>query len=431
VVSLFLAQTFAGPPYGHFIFPDQSSIVRGGVFIVSSVMIALLAGQLHEARSAALQERERYRITLRSIGDAVITTDRNGLITMINAEAERLTGWSVPDALGKPLKIVFRIINEESRRPVDDPVERVFQERRVVGLANHTLLISKDGRETPIEDSAAPITETDDPDVIWGVVLVFKDATQSRRAQLSLEAQARELETRVMDRTLHLQQALKDMETFSYSVAHDIRAPLKTLYTYVDVIREDYGSFLPKPALDHLERMELSAKRLDAITRDLLSFARVSSDSVAVKPLSLRDGVREALLGVPAAATSSVTVEIPDACNLVMGHDAVLQQVLRNLLENACKFVPPGTLPVISITARPEAHYVRLSVKDNGIGIKPEHQEKVFRIFERLNENTYTGTGLGLAIVARAMQKMQGRVGVDSKPGEGSTFWIDLIKASS
>jgi len=229
---------------------------------------------------------------------------------------------------------------------------------------------------------------------------------------------------------MHLQQALKDMETFSYSVAHDIRSPLKTLYSYVDVLREDYGAILPKEALDHLQRMELSTKRLDAITRDLLSFARVSSDSIALRPTFLRAAVGEALLSVPGVSSASVSVEISDEVDRVMAHDAVLQQVLRNLLENACKFVPAGTNPILLIAARQEAHYVRLSIKDNGIGIRPEHQQKVFKMFERIHETTYSGTGLGLAIVARAMQKMQGRIGLASEEGQGSTFWIDLIKAN-
>ena len=137
-------------------------------------------------RTELAEQRERLRITLGSIGDAVITTDPSGTITYLNSVAEDLTGWQTPDAIGKPLEDVFRIINEESRLPAENPVTKVLVRGQVAGLANHTVLIARDGHERSIGDSAAPIRGEHGP--IMGIVLVFRDMTRQREAEREKEA---------------------------------------------------------------------------------------------------------------------------------------------------------------------------------------------------------------------------------------------------
>jgi PAS domain S-box-containing protein len=161
--------------------------------------------ELAATREALVREKELLSTTLASIGDAVIVTDAQGRVTFLNAEAERLTSWKVSEAEGRPLPEVLRIINEQTRKPVENPVEKVLRLGNVVGLANHTLLIAKDGREIPIDDSAAPIRHADGP--VLGVVLVFRDVTVRRAAEAALRRAHDELDGRVKERTLELTRA--------------------------------------------------------------------------------------------------------------------------------------------------------------------------------------------------------------------------------
>ncbi|OPY70368.1 MAG: Wide host range VirA protein [Syntrophorhabdus sp. PtaU1.Bin050] len=166
------------------------------------------------AEKALRESRELFQTTLTSIGDAVIVTDKQGLVTFLNAEAERLTGWASREALGQPLASVFKIINEQSREAVESPVDKVLRMGCVVGLANHTVLISKDGRETPIDDSGAPVKRTDG--TVHGVVLVFRDFTERKASEHALQRAHDELEERVEKRTAELKRQAELLD-----LAHD------------------------------------------------------------------------------------------------------------------------------------------------------------------------------------------------------------------
>lgn len=155
-------------------------------FVLSGLIIVCAIEAMHRARASEASQRILAALTVASIGDAVIATDEKAKVTFLNREAERLTGWSKSEALGQPLTTVFNIINERTRQPADNPVEKVLRTGKVEGLANHTVLVSRDGKETPIDDSAAPIRDGDEP--VAGVVLVFRDVTEQRRAR---EASAR------------------------------------------------------------------------------------------------------------------------------------------------------------------------------------------------------------------------------------------------
>ena len=265
--------------------------------------MSLLMGVMHQMvtrlrnmHKELYEQHEWFRITLKSIGDAVIVTDRNGAVRFMNGEAERLTGWEAAEASQKPLRSIFRIISEESRKTVDDPVEKVFREKRVVGLANHTLLISKNGVEWPIEDSASPIH--DQSDVILGVVLVFHDATELRRNQRSLKARADELEHKVFERTVSLQRTVNDLEAFSYSISHDLRSPLRAMLGYSQALLEDFPE-LPVLATDYLQKIARSAERLDHLVQDLLEFSRISHDEESIAPVDLDRLLRDIVQQYP------------------------------------------------------------------------------------------------------------------------------------
>ena len=388
------------------------------------------------AREALLREKELLATTLASIGDAVIVTNAEGRITFLNTEAERLTKWKNAEASGQQLPKVFTIINEQSRATVEDPVEKVLRLGVVVGLANHTTLIAKDGTEIPIDDSAAPIRQADGP--LFGVVLVFRDVREQRKAQAVLLAReealrqahaqlanhATELESLVQQRTARLNEMIGDLEAFSYSIVHDLRGPLRAMQGFAQLLADEYGP-IGGTARNYVGRIQTAAERMDRLIQDGLSYSRIMRGDLALVPVDVAALVRGIVHTYPAFQPPHAEIELQENIPYVNGNESALTQCVSNLLGNAVKFVAPGVIPRVRIWAETRDGRVRLFFKDNGIGIEMEAHEKIFRIFERL-DRAYEGTGIGLAIVKKAAERMGGSVGIESAPGQGSTFWLDL-----
>lgn len=384
------------------------------------------------ARSEAdlVEQKEWFRVTLRSIGDGVIVTDEEGRIVFMNDEAERLTDWKGMDAMLKPVPQVFKIINEQTRKPVEDPVAKVFREKRVVGLSHPTVLISCLGQEWPIEDSAAPIYDVRGS--LLGVVLVFHNATEMRRAQNSLKAYSVDLEKKVAERTLSLQQTVADLEAFSYTISHDLRSPLRAMQGFAEAVSEDYSAKLDDRGQNYLNRIKNAAERLDRLIQDLLAYTRLSREEAQLVPLDLDRSVRDIIEHYPNFHPPAAEITVVGTLPRIMGREAALTQVISNLLGNAVKFVPEGTVPQIKIWGEDVGGRFRLWVEDNGIGIAARDFERIFQMFIQVNEPAlYGGTGVGLAIVKKAVQTMQGSVGVNSETGKGSKFWVEFNQASS
>ncbi len=228
-----------------------------------------------------------------------------------------------------------------------------------------------------------------------------------------------------------LEAANQELEMFTYSVAHDLRAPLRTMQSFSALLTEDYASQLSGDAKQHLSRIETGAAKMQGLLNDLLKYSRVSRAELQLHPVNLKDALDQALTAVKIESEArKARISVNGANFRVVGNTSVLGQILSNLISNAIKFVPSDATPEVSIAFEEKADFIRISVRDNGIGIPETHQERIFKIFERLHSDLeYPGTGIGLAIVQRATDKMGGRVGVQSTPGRGSTFWIELPKA--
>jgi PAS domain S-box-containing protein len=222
-----------------------------------------------------------------------------------------------------------------------------------------------------------------------------------------------------------------ELEAFSYTVSHDLRAPLRSMSGFCQILIEDYGAKSPdRNWREYVERISVAAKQMDALIRDLLAFSRLARDRVELSPIELGPLLSEVIAdmrldGSPAQVTG------PTAA--VLGNRVLLSQVFSNLISNGLKFVAAGAEPRVRISSQEGADgWVRTWVEDNGIGISPEYHEKIFQVFERLNDaSAYPGTGIGLAIVRRAVGRMGGKVGVESSEGKGSRFWVELPKASA
>jgi signal transduction histidine kinase len=266
-------------------------------------------------------------------------------------------------------------------------------------------------------------------DAVDGIV---EDATSLHQAGAEIHRLNAELERRIVERTRQLQEANEALETFGFSVSHDLREPLRTIQGYADALRQDIQSGNDKQIVSYVERIDAITKRVDLMVSDLFEFARLSRAELAAEVVSLREAVTDAqaaLQSEPGYRQAVIQMNVPDNL-LVKAYRPVLVQALTNLLSNAVKFVRPETHASINVLAKSAGSTVRVEVQDNGIGMDEAALERIFNVFERLHgEEEYPGTGIGLAIVKKGVERMNGTVGVQSAPGVGSTFWIELPSA--
>jgi signal transduction histidine kinase len=273
---------------------------------------------------------------------------------------------------------------------------------------------------------------------------------QSEAALLEAKAQIRsyadQLETRVAERTAKLEATLDSLQNVLYHIAHDLRAPLRAMHGFTTALISEYAPNLDAVGKDYAWRVGAAAERMDRLIQDLLAYGRLGHADLPVTPLDLGQAVEHAVSRLQhVVETKGAQIEVSGPLPKVLANEGLLDRILVNLLDNALKFVAPGVTPSIRIRAEsiqasttmednlePAAvngpgRFVRLWVEDNGIGVASEHHERIFRVFERLDDRyAYEGTGIGLAIVSQGMQHMRGRVGIESRLGAGSRFWLEL-----
>lgn len=322
-------------------------------------------------------------------------------------------------------------IHPEDRAIVGHQVELCLRENKPLNVEHRILL--PDGTVRWNQCKGAPIFRNNKP---WRLSGMSLDITERKNAELALEEarailaqHAAQLEDRVAQRTLELKQSLKDMETFCYTIAHDLSAPLRYMRSFSLALLEDYSGQLEETAKVYCERIHQSALRMEELIFDLLAFGRLSHRALPTTSVDLTEELEKVL------AQSTLEIEARHAeivldkpLPKVSADAPVLDHVLQNLISNALKFVPPQRRPHVHIHAEIHDHLVRIWVEDNGIGIAPEYQQRIFNPFERLHsKEAYPGTGMGLAIVQRGIEKMGGHVGVESQVGKGSRFWVELL----
>ena len=270
-----------------------------------------------------------------------------------------------------------------------------------------------------------------------GAINCFYDITERKRAEAALLAakqaidrHAVELEGVVAERTGELQGTIGELEAFSYSVSHDMRAPLRAMQGFAEFLLQDYAGRLDERAMNYLQQIMRSAVRLDHLIQDVLSYTRVLHSKLPMQPVNLDRHVRDIVETFPNGQPIKPDIQINGTLPQLMGNEALLSQCVSNLLSNGAKFVSPGTTPHLEISAEAtEDASVRVWFKDNGIGIAPRDHARIFRLFERIHPVAdYEGTGIGLTIVRKAVERMGAKVGFDSEPGKGSDFWVQLQK---
>lgn len=387
--------------------------------------LVLFASSRRGAEKRLREQREWLQVSLSSIGDAVIATDINGSINFINPTAEALTGWTTRQAAHKSLKEVFNIVNEQTREPVENPFNAIIREGNIIGLANHTILIARDGREIPIEDSGAPIKDQDGK--IIGVIIVFHDDSERRRtAQEREELLASE---RAARGAAEAADRLKD--DFLATVSHELRTPLTSILGWSAMVNSGIvdGASVNKA----MKVIEHNAKSQARLIDDILDASRIITGKLRIeaKPVEL-DRIIQASCDVlqPAATAKQITLTVslqPNA-GFVNGDPDRLQQIMWNLISNAIKFTPEDGRVEVKLE-KVDALLV-ITVCDNGMGINSQFMPHVFERFRQADSSTtraHGGLGLGLAIVRHLVELHGGTISVESDGlGKGAMFIVRL-----
>jgi two-component system CheB/CheR fusion protein len=318
--------------------------------------------------------------------------------------------WDLP-----ALRTLLRDVLPKKSLFKDFQVERDFP-----GIGRKILLL----RARQVE-----VTQADEPMIL----LTFEDVTERKDNERHIRDLNQGLERKVSERTSTLESAKGELEAFTYCVALDLRAPLRAMSGFSETLLQDYdGRPLDEAGKKYLRRIIAASRKMDTLILDLLSFSRLTREETPLEPVDLSTAVQEVLEELSGEIQSRrAELKVSPPLPRVLAHPPTLGQVLTNLLANALKFVAPGTTPRVLIRAEERGPVVRLWIEDNGIGIAEHHQERIFRVFERLNKTEdYPGTGIGLALVKKSMERMRGRVGFESQVDRGSRFWVEFLRDS-
>lgn len=357
-----------------------------------------LLNNLHEAANREVRDqKEWFRVTLSSIGDAVITTDTKSVVTFMNPVAEEITGYTQEEAVGKPISHVFRIFNEITLEPAEIPVDRVIKEGFIIGLANHTGLVTKSGDTRSIADSAAPI-RSDGGDII-GVVMVFRDITESKKIE---EQMAR------MDK-------LNVVGQMAAGIAHEIRNPMTTVNGFLQLLRinNDFHKYA-----EYFDLMIDELDRANSIITGFLTLAKDKALEVGEENLNkIIQSIAPLIQAEAIMENKLIKLELADIPNLELSQNDIRQLIL-NLVRNALDASEPGK--AIIMRTYLENDQVVFAVEDQGSGIAPDILEKLGTPFLTTKEN---GTGLGLVTCYAAAERNGATIKVETGSG-GTTFAV-------
>ena len=404
----------------------------GSIFWVDATIVPLLdsEGKPRQYITIRTDITERKRLeeirewlaaVVESSDDAIISKTLNGMVTAWNSGAERLFGYSSAEALGKPMDRLLPLdrANEES-----DILARIARGDRLTRF--ETVRVRKDGKRVDISETISPVEDCNG--AIVGVATIARDITQRKAYELEILKLNDELEERVTLRTAQLEAVNKELETFSYSVSHDLRAPLRHISGFSELLVEEFGATLAPAAQKYVERIQAGTQQMGVLVDELLNLARLGRHALRLQPTTLNPIVAE-MLAILQPQSEGRQVEWVIADLPAVQCDPVLvKQIFQNLLSNALKFTRPRARAVIEVNYKKQADgQVAFMIRDNGVGFDMKYAGKLFGVFQRLHRaEDFEGTGIGLATVQRISQKHGGRVWAEGKLDKGATFYFTL-----
>jgi PAS domain S-box-containing protein len=388
--------------------------------ITGAVIFNEDVSDLVAAQRALLESEQEFKafFELSSVGAAEVDPVTN-CFTRVNRKFCEITGYSEAELLKLgPLALTAP---EEREKDVAQG-KRLFS-RETNDWQSEKRYLRKDGTLIWVQVTGTVLRRADG--VPQRFLAVIQDITSRRQSQELMRSEAKRMEKLVEARTAKLQETVAELEAFAYSISHDLRAPLRALNSFSEALQQDYAEKLDDTAKHYLRRMGAACQRMDKLILDVLAYSRIVRQEIVLEPVDLHKLVRGLLDSFPHLQASQADIQIEGTLPQVVSSETALTQCISNLLGNAVKFVPAGTKPVVRIWSETREDGLYLLVRDNGIGIAPENEKRIFQLFQQLNKG-YDGTGIGLSIVRKAIERLGGSVGVQSQPGKGSCFWLKL-----
>jgi len=388
-------------------------------------------------RKRSSELRGLFAAIVNSSDDAIISKDLESIITSWNVGAEKMFGYTAAEAIGRPIWMLFppERISEET-----DILAKIRRGERVEHF--ETVRMRRDGSLLDISVTISPIRDAQGR--VVGASKIARDIGEQRRAQRAIEVARRELEHanrqlrlvavdlegRVREKTAELEENRQDWESFAYSISHDLRSQVRTVFNFTKLLQEQLQGRAGPEEKDYFNRLTRAAVRISSMIDGVLAFTRVTRAQMQLQEVSLDTVILDVIDGFAELRSPAAQVRVEHPLGSVCANPAGLHQCLANLLSNAVKYVARDKTPEVVVRAETRGDFLRLWVEDSGIGIPEEELAHLFQMFQRMNNaRGYEGTGLGLAIVRRAVERMGGKVGVESTVGCGSRFWLELKKA--
>ncbi len=398
------------PPALPIAFEESAALQAVLHLLLSSLALGVLAfvGRTRTERLAEKRERmageARTTAILDAAVDVVILIDRRGIIQMANPALERLLGFAPSDVLGRNVSVLMGSPMREEHDSYLANYQRTGQ-AKIIGIGRDVEALHKDGRSVPVRLSVSRVEV--EGDLYFAGIL--HDLTD-------LHAKAAELE-----RSNH------DLQQFAYVASHDLQEPLRMISSYLQLIARRYRGRLDQDADDFIDFAVGGAKRMQTLINDLLAYSRVGTHGGGFADVDLNLVVSAVLADLDVAIRESGAVVDAGELPVLAADETQMRQLFLNLIGNAIKFRKPGTPPRVTIRARRERRRWLISVADDGIGLDEKFRDRIFVIFQRLHSTEeYPGTGIGLALCRRIVERHGGRISVDSRPGEGTTFTVSL-----